>query len=308
MAFASSLDQIGPMTRTVADNALVLDALAGYDRRDATSVKRGYTPMGRELNGGVKGLRIGLPKEFFGKGLAPAVKAAGAACRQAPGKGRAPRSTEVSIPSLDYALPAYYVISSAEASSNLARFDGVRYGYRTAEYQDLEELYLKSRSEGFGPEVKRRILLGTFALSAGYLRRLLQKGPAGAHPGDAGHGAGSGAVRRAAGAPWPPPLPTSWEKRPRSRLEMYLGDIYTVPVNIAGMPGLVPALRHGRSGPARGRAAHGQGAFRAPALPHRRRAGARRGLCEKGGGVIWPPHGNPSRAMKWSSAWRFTWS
>ncbi len=236
VAFASSLDQIGPMTRTVADNALVLDALAGYDRRDSTSVKRGYTPMGRELNAGVKGLRIGLPKEFFGKGLAPAVKKQVLRAAKLLEKEGA-TVTEVSIPSLDYALPAYYVISSAEASSNLARFDGVRYGHRTAEYQDLEELYLKSRSEGFGPEVKRRILLGTYTLSAGYFdayyKKALQVRTLVIRDMER--------VLEQCDALLGPVAPTTAYKlgeKTASPLEMYLGDIYTVPVNIAGIPAL----------------------------------------------------------------------
>lgn len=236
VAFASSLDQIGPMTRTVADNALVLDALAGYDRRDSTSVKRGYIPMGRELNAGVKGLRIGLPKEFFGKGLAPAVKKQVLRAAKLLEKEGA-TVTEVSIPSLDYALPAYYVISSAEASSNLARFDGVRYGHRTAEYQDLEELYLKSRSEGFGPEVKRRILLGTYTLSAGYFdayyKKALQVRTLVIRDMER--------VLEQCDALLGPVAPTTAYKlgeKTASPLEMYLGDIYTVPVNIAGIPAL----------------------------------------------------------------------
>lgn len=166
VAFASSLDQIGPMTRTVADNALVLDALAGYDRRDSTSVKRGYIPMGRELNAGVKGLRIGLPKEFFGKGLAPAVKKQVLRAAKLLEKEGA-TVTEVSIPSLDYALPAYYVISSAEASSNLARFDGVRYGYQEQGCASLAEQTSLSRAHGFGEEAKRRQMLGAYLLSSG---------------------------------------------------------------------------------------------------------------------------------------------
>lgn len=174
VAFASSLDQIGPMTKTVADNALVLDAIAGYDCRDTTSIKRGYTPMNREMKAGVKGLRIGLPKEMFGEGLSADVrKAVMNAAKTLERLGATVK--EVSIPSLKVALPAYYVLSSAEASSNLARFDGVRYGHRAAEYADLEELYLKSRSEGFGAEVKRRILLGTYTLSAGYFDAYYKK-------------------------------------------------------------------------------------------------------------------------------------
>lgn len=236
VAFASSLDQIGPMTRTVRDNALVLDALAGYDRLDSTSVKRGYTPMGRQLGEGVQGLKIALPKEFFGKGLSTEVKKQVLHAAKLLEKEGA-ILTEVSIPSLDYALPAYYVISSAEASSNLARFDGVRYGRRAAEYADLEELYVKSRSEGFGAEVKRRILLGTYTLSAGYFdayyKKALQVRTLVIRDMER--------VMQQCDVILGPVAPATAYKlgeKTASPLEMYLGDIYTVPVNIAGIPAL----------------------------------------------------------------------
>ena len=236
IAFASSLDQIGPMTRTVADNALVLDAIAGYDRRDTTSVKRGYTSMDRELRAGVRGLRVGLPREMFAEGLSADVRRAVMnAAKTLESLGAT--VVEVGLPSLQYALPAYYVLSSAEASSNLARFDGVRYGHRAAEYADLEELYVKSRSEGFGPEVKRRILLGTYALSAGYfdayykkalqVRTLVIRDFA--------------SVLDTCDCLLGPVAPTTAYKlgeKTMSPLEMYLGDIHTVPVNIAGIPAL----------------------------------------------------------------------
>ena len=236
IAFASSLDQIGPMTHTVADNALVLDAITGYDRRDTTSVKREYAPMGRELHAGVKGLRVGLPKEMFAEGLSADVR--GAVMRAAKLLEELGATvTEVSLPSLQYALPAYYVLSSAEASSNLARFDGVRYGHRAAEYADLDELYVKSRSEGFGAEAKRRILLGTYTLSAGYfdayykkalqVRTLVIRDFA--------------SVLERCDCLLGPVAPTTAYKlgeKTVSPLEMYLGDIHTVPVNIAGIPAL----------------------------------------------------------------------
>ena len=236
IAFASSLDQIGPMTKTVADNALAMDAIAGYDRRDTTSVKRGYPPMNRELRAGMKGLRVGLPREMFAEGLSDDVrKAVMNAAKALEALGAT--VTEVSLPSLPYALPAYYVLSSAEASSNLARFDGVRYGHRAAEYADLEELYVRSRSEGFGAEVKRRILLGTYALSAGYFdayyKKALQVRTL---------------VIRDFSSLWErcdcllgPVAPTTAYRlgeKTMSPLEMYLGDIHTVPVNIAGIPAL----------------------------------------------------------------------
>ena len=236
VAFASSLDQIGPMTKTVADNALVLDAIAGYDCRDTTSIKRGYTPMNREMKAGVKGLRIGLPKEMFGEGLSADVrKAVMNAAKTLERLGATVK--EVSIPSLKVALPAYYVLSSAEASSNLARFDGVRYGHRAAEYADLEELYLKSRSEGFGAEVKRRILLGTYTLSAGYFdayyKKALQVRTLVIRE--------LNAVLKDVDCLLSPVAPTTAYRigeKTMSPLEMYLGDIDTVPVNIAGIPGL----------------------------------------------------------------------
>lgn len=248
VAFASSLDQIGPMTRTVRDNALVMDALVGYDRRDSTSVKRGYTPMGRQLDEGVKGLKIALPREFFGKGLSAEVKRQVLHAAKLLEKEGA-ILTEVSIPSLDYALPAYYVISSAEASSNLARFDGVRYGRRTAEYADLEELYVKSRSEGFGAEVKRRILLGTYTLSAGYFdayyKKALQVRTLVIRDMER--------VMQQCDVILGPVAPTTAYKlgeKTASPLEMYLGDIYTVPVNIAGIPALsLPCGTDGRGLP-----------------------------------------------------------
>lgn len=237
VAFASSLDQIGPMTKTVADNALVLDAIAGYDCRDTTSIKRGYTPMNREMKAGVKGLRIGLPEEMFGEGLSADVrKAVMNAAKTLERLGATVK--EVSIPSLKVALPAYYVLSSAEASSNLARFDGVRYGHRAAEYADLEELYLKSRSEGFGAEVKRRIMLGAFALSSGYYDAYYNKALR-----------VKALIKRRFDACFEkadilltPAAPTTaypLGAHADDPIQMYLGDIYTVSVNMAGLPGMV---------------------------------------------------------------------
>ena len=236
IAFASSLDQIGPMTRTVEDNALALDLLAGHDRRDTTSVDRTYGSMAAELKDGVAGLTIGLPREMFAEGLSADVRDAVMHAADTL-RSLGAEVKEVSLPSLKYALPAYYVISSAEASSNLARFDGVRYGRRAAEYADLEELYVRSRSEGFGPEVKRRILLGTYTLSAGYfdayykkaleVRTLVirdfQKALSGC---DALLG------------PVAPTTAYRIGEKSMSPLEMYLGDVHTVPVNIAGIPAL----------------------------------------------------------------------
>ena len=236
VAFASSLDQIGPMTKTVADNALALDLLAGYDRRDTTSVKRGYIPMGRDMGKGVQGLTIGLPREMFAEGLSGGVrKAVTHAARVLEGLGA--KVKEIDLPSLAYALPAYYVLSSAEASSNLARFDGVRYGHRAAEYADLEELYVKSRSEGFGPEVKRRILLGTYTLSAGYFdayyKKALQVRTLVIRDFDRAFEDFDALL-----GPVAPTTAYRIGEKSMSPLEMYLGDVHTVPVNIAGIPAL----------------------------------------------------------------------
>lgn len=236
VAFASSLDQIGPVTRNVADNALLLDAIVGHDDRDATSARRDYEPMAAQIGEGVRGLTIGLPKEMLGDGLSTDVRRTVAGCTDAL-RALGAQVREVSIPSLSYALPAYYVISSAEASSNLARFDGVRYGYRTEHYEDLEELYIRSRSEGFGAEVKRRILLGTFTLSAGYfdayykraqqVRTLVTREM-------------TEALRGCDALLGPVAPSVAWRlgEKQASPLEMYLSDIHTVPVNIAGIPAL----------------------------------------------------------------------
>ena len=234
VAFASSLDQVGPLCKTAADAALLLDVICGGDSRDMTSDPTLARPCaGREARD-LSGLTVGLPVECFGEGLDAQVRAAvEAAAGTLRGLGAQVR--EVSIPSLPYALPAYYVISSAEASSNLARYDGVRYGYRARDCASLDELYRKSRQKGFGAEVKRRILLGTFALSSGYqdqyylralkARELLR------------HEAAQALER--CGALLSPVSPTPAYRlgeKTGDPMEMYLGDIYTVPANITGLP------------------------------------------------------------------------
>ncbi len=236
VAFASSLDQIGPLTKTVRDNALVLNAIAGHDKRDATSVDRVYGDFTAEIGKGVAGLTIGIPKEFFGEGISPDVKEAVLKAAKRYEKMGA-RLEEVSMPAIDHALAAYYVISSAEASSNLARFDGVRYGYRTAEFEDIAELYKKSRSEGFGAEVKRRIMLGTFALSSGYYDAYYKK----ALQVRALVRADYDRVLEKCDVILSPVAPTVAYKlgeKSQNPLEMYMGDAYSVPVNVAGIPAL----------------------------------------------------------------------
>lgn len=236
VAFASSLDQIGPLTKDVRDNAMVLNAISGHDPRDATSLNQDIPDYMAGLEKGVKGLKIGLPKEFFEGGIHPEVKCAvltAASKLEAQGA----QLLDVSMPSIDHALAAYYVISSAEASSNLARFDGVRYGYRSKQFDDIDSLYQMSRSEGFGPEVKRRIMLGTFALSSGYydayykkalqVRSLIMKE--------------FSAVLETCDLILSPVAPTVAYRigeKTQNSVEMYLGDAYTVPVNIAGVPAL----------------------------------------------------------------------
>lgn len=233
-AFASSLEQIGPITRTVADNALALSVMAGCDPRDGTSVAHpGH--FSAQLGMDVKGLRIGLPKEMLAGDVAPEIRLAVLnAAKTLEALGAA--VVEISMPTVKTALPAYYIISSAEASSNLARFDGVRYGSRAADYTDLDELYVKSRTEGFGEEVKRRILLGTYALSAGYYdayyKRALQ-------------------VRTLVIRDFRQAFtqvdcllsPVTPQTAPKlgelaDPVHTYQGDLYTVTANIAGIPAL----------------------------------------------------------------------
>lgn len=234
VAFASSLEQIGPITRHVADNALALDFIAGQDTRDATSLAA-PTDMRARLGRDVKGLRVGLPREMFADGLSADVRAA--VCHAAETLAAlGARVEEVSLPGFAHALPAYHILAAAEASSNLARFDGVRYGHRAAEYADLEALYVRSRSEGFGDEVKRRIMLGTYVLSEGYyeayygkaaqVRRLVVQGFDSAF-------ARADVLLSPATASTAPRLGENADP-----VRAYQGDLYTVPANIAGIPAL----------------------------------------------------------------------
>ena len=236
VAFASSLDQIGPLTKTVADSAMVMDCIAGHDSRDTTSIDMETLNYSAELGKDIRGMKIALPKEFLGEGLSDDVRK-GIETAVARFKELGAEIIEVSMPTLSHALPAYYIISSAEASSNLARFDGIRYGYRAKDYDDITTLYKNSRSEGFGQEVKRRIMLGTFALSSGYYdayyKKALQVRTLIVND--------YNRIFEQCDCILSPVAPTTAYKigeKTSNPLEMYLGDIYTVPVNIAGLPAL----------------------------------------------------------------------
>lgn len=246
VAFASSLDQIGPITSTVLDNALVLNAIVGHDKRDATSVKRVYNDFTADIKNGVKGMKIGVPEEFFGEGISDDVRKAVLAATDTY-RALGAELVSVSMPSIDYALSAYYVISSAEASSNLARFDGVRYGYRCDDYSNIDELYRKSRSEGFGSEVKKRIMLGTFALSSGYYdayyKKALQVRSLVRKDFDEAFGKCDFVI-----SPVTPTVAYKIGEKTGDSLQMYMGDAYSVPVNIAGIPALTLPCGIGEGG------------------------------------------------------------
>ncbi len=241
IAFASSLDQAGPMARSAEDCGLLLNAMAGFDPKDSTSLERPVEDYTRELNAPaaakpLAGLKIGLPKEFFGEGCDAAVMAAiQAAIEQYKALGA--EMVEVSLPNMKLSVPAYYVIAPAEASSNLSRFDGVRYGYRAPEYDSLDDMYAKSRAQGFGAEVKRRILIGTYVLSHGYydayylqaqrIRRLIAEDFV--------------AAFKQCDVILGPTSPSTAFKlgdKAGDPVQMYLSDIYTIAVNLAGLPGM----------------------------------------------------------------------
>ena len=240
IAFASSLDQAGPMARTAEDCALLLSALCGPDLdRDSTSLDVPAEDFTRHLNDSLAGLRIGVPREFFGEGLAPDVRAAvDAALAELEKRGA--RRVEISLPRTELAIPVYYIIAPAEASSNLERFDGVKFGHRARDYADLEDMYKKTRAEGFGAEVKRRIMTGTYVLSHGYydayylqaqkLRRMIADDfQAAFKQCDVIAGPVAPTVAWALGAE-------------RDPLADYLADVYTLPASLAGLPGMsVPA-------------------------------------------------------------------
>lgn len=236
IAYGSSLDQIGPIAKDVTDCATILEIISSYDKKDSTSVRREDTDFTSALVEDVKGMKIGIPKDYFGEGLDPQVKdAILKAAKILEEKGAIVEEFDLSL--VEYAIPAYYVIASAETSSNLSRFDGVKYGYRTKAYEGLHNMYKKTRSEGFGPEVKRRIMLGSFVLSSGYydayyLKALRTKA----------------LIKKAFDRAFEkydiilsPAAPTTAPKIGDSLsdpIKMYLGDIYTISVNLAGLPGM----------------------------------------------------------------------
>ena len=248
IAYGSSLDQIGPIARDVSDCAAILETIASHDVKDSTSMERGDTDFTGALVNDVKGMKIGIPQDYFSEGLDSEV--AGPILEAAKVLEEAGASVErFDLGLVKYAIPAYYVIASAEASSNLARFDGVKYGYRTADYEELHGMYKKTRSEGFGPEVKRRIMLGSFVLSSGYydayyLKALKTKA----------------LIKKAFDQAFTkydmilaPAAPTTAPKLGSSLsdpLKMYLGDIYTISVNLAGLPGIsIPVGRDSKGLP-----------------------------------------------------------
>ena len=236
VAYASSLDQVGPLCRDAADCAAVLDLIQGKDRRDSTTVDGNYGGLLASLNGDIRGLRVGLPVECFGEGLDPQV----AQRVQEVAKVLQHRGAileEVSIPELKQVIPAYYVLASAEASSNLARYDGVKYGFRAEKYKNLTQMYENTRSQGFGKEAKLRMLLGTFVLSAGYYEAYYKKALA------VKHQVSQGLERAfaACDALLTPVTPNTAPKLGESfadPMKMYLSDLYTVPANLAGLPAL----------------------------------------------------------------------
>ena len=244
--YGSSLDQIGPVAKDVSDCAAFLEAIASHDPKDSTSIERDDYDFTSALENDVKGLRIGIPKDYMGEGLDPEVKnTVLQAAKVLEERGAVVETFHLGL--VKYAIPAYYTIASAEASSNLERFDGVKYGYRTEEYEGLHNMYKKTRSEGFGPEVKRRIMLGSFVLSSGYydayyLKALRTKA----------------LIKKEFDKAFEyydiilgPAAPTTAPELGKSLsdpLKMYLGDIYTISVNLAGLPGMTVPVGKDKNG------------------------------------------------------------
>jgi aspartyl-tRNA(Asn)/glutamyl-tRNA(Gln) amidotransferase subunit A len=236
IAFASSLDQGGPLALDARDAALTLEAMCGFDPRDSTSIDRPVEAYASALGGSLEGLRLGLPRQFMGEGMEPGVRRCiEAALPVLTGLGA--RIVEVDLPSLELSVPAYYIVAPAECSSNLSRYDGVRFGHRAEAPKDLHDLYTRSRGEGFGDEVKRRILIGTYALSAGYYDAYYRKAQQ---------------VRRlirdefartfesvdALLGPTTPGVAFRMGEKNADPVTMYLCDIYTIAVNLAGLPAM----------------------------------------------------------------------
>ena len=246
IAFASSLDQGGPFAKSAEDLALLLNVMAGFDARDSTSLDRPAENYVRDLNNPLKGLRIGLPREYFGEGLSDDVRSAIEAALNEYRKLGAV-TVEIDLPNGALSVPAYYVIAPAEASSNLSRFDGVRYGYRAPDYDDLNDMYCKTRAQGFGAEVKRRILVGTYVLSHGYydayylkaqrIRRLIANDFV-------------EAFKRCdvIMGPTAPTVAFKFGEKAADPVQMYLNDIYTIAANLAGLPAMSIPAGFGRNG------------------------------------------------------------
>lgn len=236
IAFASSLDQIGPLTRNVRDNAATLTAISGYDPKDGTSAGASVPDFTSKMGQSIKGMKVALPKEYLGEGVQPGVKAAVLKAAET-FKALGAEVEEVSLPHSKYGVAVYYIIASSEASSNLQRFDGIRYGYRSENVKNLDDVYVNSRSEGFGEEVKRRIMLGTFSLSAGYYDAYFKK---------------AGQVRTLIKrdfekvfadydliiGPSSPTVAFGLGENINDPITMYMSDILTIPVNLAGLPGM----------------------------------------------------------------------
>ncbi len=236
IAYASSLDQIGPIARNVSDCAAALDLISGYDKKDSTSVNRTYYQYASALIDDVKGMKIGIPKGYLGSGLNSEVRSSVlAAADRLREKGAIVE--EFDLDAVDYAIPAYYVIASAEASSNLSRYDGVKYGYRSNDFEGLQEVYKKSRSEGFGNEVKRRMMIGAFVLSSGYYDAYYNKALKVKAIIKAGFDKAFANYDILLGPTAPSTAPKLGESLV-DPLKMYLGDIYTVSINLAGLPAI----------------------------------------------------------------------
>ena len=236
VAFASSLDQIGPLSRSVEDAAILLEAIAGHDDRDSTSLPRPVPRLRKSCQEGLKGLRVGIPKEYFIDGVQEEVVSEikkGLKALEEMGA----ELVDISLPHTEYAIATYYIIATAEASSNLSRYDGVKYGFRAENYSNLMEMYKETRAQGFGPEVKRRIMLGTYCLSAGYYDAFYKK---------------ASQVRTliiedfkeafgkcdVIASPVAPTTAFKIGEKVHDPLQMYLSDIFTIPVNLAGIPGM----------------------------------------------------------------------